>query len=58
MLLFPWIPAWGGRFSSGDIQSGLTGMNIAEVKKNAMTILSTKPFRMFISGAELPALIE
>jgi len=25
-------------------------MNIAEVKKNAMTILSTNPYRMFISG--------
>jgi hypothetical protein len=37
-------------FSSGGIQPGLTRMNIAEVKKNAMTILSTNPFRMFISG--------
>jgi hypothetical protein len=44
-------------FSSSGIQSGLTGMNIAEVKKNAMTILSTNPFRMFISGAEEPVLI-
>jgi hypothetical protein len=32
-------------------------MNIAEVKKNAMTILSTNPFRMFISGKVVPALI-
>ncbi|HCL82761.1 MAG TPA: hypothetical protein DIC22_02245 [Chitinophagaceae bacterium] len=39
-------------FSSGDIQSGLRGMNIAEVKNNAMTILSTNPIRMFISGAD------
>jgi hypothetical protein len=32
-------------------------MNIAEVKKNAMTILSTNPFRMFISGKVVHALI-
>jgi hypothetical protein len=44
-------------FSSGDIQSGVNGMNIAEVKKNTMTILSTNPLRMFISVTVVAALI-
>jgi hypothetical protein len=35
--------------SSGDIQPGITAMNIAEVKKMAMTILSTNPSQVFIS---------
>jgi len=43
-------------FSSGGILR-VNGMNIAEVKKNAMTILSTNPFRMFISGPDASAFI-
>jgi hypothetical protein len=33
-------------------------MNIAEVKKNAMTMLSTNPVRMFISGQECVSLLD
>jgi hypothetical protein len=36
----------------------VNGMNIAEVKKNAMTILSTNPSRMFISGPDATALMN
>jgi hypothetical protein len=35
--------------SSGDMQPGITEMNIAEVKKTAMGILSTNPSGVFIS---------
>jgi hypothetical protein len=51
------IPAWGGWFFFKRYTVRVNGMNIAEVKKNAMTILSTNPFRMFISGKNASVLI-
>jgi len=42
-------------FSYGGIFQ-VNGMNIAEVKKNAMIILSTNPGQMFISGQDTATL--